>query len=455
MNSFSRFWSHCSLLLLPTLALAQVTVPLRKPFRLDRPAAGLDLKTVISASAGESLFSLPWVAAPSSTTARDGLGPLFNVASCRGCHFRGGRGNGPAESGPLPDSIVIRLGLKNQLNGGKSAPDERYGGQLQPRSVGFPTNQGLTFSGEGKPSVQYVTKTFVYPDGEHKELRLPKYSVARLRYGKLRALLSPRYAPSLVGVGLIEEIPEEQITALSDPDDTNGDGISGKPNYVLDVVERRVKLGRYGYKASQPTLLQQTADAFRNDIGITNSLFPKESCSENQSDCLSSKSGADAGEKYEIADDFLEKVALYVRYFGVPERRNAQNARGAELFKEVGCEACHQASFRTRKQARVSEFSDTLIKPYSDFLLHDMGSELGDGLVDHRAGPDEWKTTPLWGIGLTKRVNPKATYLHDGRARTLEEAILWHGGEAESSKEKFANKSKAERRLILRFLTSL
>ena len=432
----------------------EATVPLRKPLRLNRPAANIELHKLKTFHIGRSFFELPWVPAPASTSVRDGLGPLFNVNTCKGCHVKGGRGDAPQGPGPLVDSSVIKLAL------GKSG-DPIYGKQLQPRSIGLEqSGHGLSFVGEGKASVQYENRIVLLADGTKVELRRPKYYVTELRYGELdpKTATSSRVGPTLIGLGLVEEIAEDDIRSREDVDDSDGDGISGKANLVPDIAGGSSKLGRFGYKASQPSILQQSADAFRNDIGITSNIFPSETCTPKQLNCLETARRTSKPDNIEIDDQILNAVAYYVKLLGVPENRKMQPAealRGSQLFNTAGCSACHVPSFTTRSDATLVEFSSLKIFPYSDFLLHDMGEGLADGVTEHQAEGREWRSTPLWGIGLVERVNPRAAYLHDGRARSIEEAILWHDGEAKQAFKAYSNFSKKEREDLIKFIRSL
>ena len=279
---------------------------------------------------------------------------------------------------------------------------------------------------------------FVYEDGTKKELHIPLFSLSNLGYGALEegSVLSPRRALSLVGLGEIEKISEADIVANADENDSDEDGISGRPNYVYDIVHDKRVLGRFTWKASAPSVLQQSAAAFSNDMGISSSLFPDENSANRSKD------------KFDINHKRLEAVAFYLRSLKVPQQRDAQkHQQGAQLFGALGCVKCHVDHFQTSE--------GNSIHPFSDFLLHDMGADLDDGRAEFLASSSQWRTPPLWGIGLSKRVNPLVTYLHDGRARTIEEAILWHGGEARASRERFSALSQGERQKLLDFLESI
>ncbi|MDY7025534.1 MAG: di-heme oxidoredictase family protein [Pseudomonadota bacterium] len=420
---------------------------------------------------GNDFFEDPWVIAPSSTKIRDGLGPLFNVSSCQSCHVNDGRGHAPDDGGTNFASLLIRSSRSKlsdeqlaQMEAGLLAHvgDSKVGGQLQDRSIpGVPA--------EISTRVTYITKTITLSDNETVELRQPIWHLTN-HYGEFDedTILSVRVAPPMIGLGLLEQIDEADIFALADPDDQNQDGISGRANMVWDVEASQVRLGRFGLKAGQPTVRQQVAAAFNGDLGLTTSLFPKEGCEPNQIECLSMPTGKGPGEAYEIRDDVLDFVTFYSRNLAVPIRRNVDLPavlRGRAIFNDIGCASCHVAQFTTTHSDEHIEQSEQVIRPYTDLLLHDMGEELADvsvnneaqqfQLVEFKANAREWRTAPLWGIGLTHIVDDEASFLHDGRARTILEAVLWHGGEAEASKQQVVDMSAAEREDLLAFLYSL
>ncbi|CAN5475858.1 hypothetical protein BH23VER1_BH23VER1_21580 [soil metagenome] len=274
-------------------------------------------------------------------------------------------------------------------------------------------------------------------------------------------LFSPRVAQALAGIGLLEAVPDSAILALADPDDADGDGISGRPNWVWDLAAREVVLGRFGWKSGQPSIRQQTAAAFRGDMGITSNLCPDENTTPDQlaaMDALGIPAAALASEEPDLDDKILDRVTTYLQTLAPPARREHAGPtvlRGKALFAAARCTACHAPAFQTAPDAALPELANQTIRPYTDLLLHDMG----DGLADHRpefeADGREWRTAPLWGIGLVETVNGHTHFLHDGRARNLEEAILWHGGEAEASRETFKAMSAHDRGALLKFLESL
>jgi len=256
------------------------------------------------------------------------------------------------------------------------------------------------------------------------------------------------------GLGLLEAVEDTSITQYADPHDTDGNGVSGRAQRTIDAQGRPGALGRFGWKAGQPSLRMQAASAFAGDIGITSHLFPKDDRTPHQ--VAAGPQAYDAAPELRPAD--LQKLEFYLRALAVPARRDMDNPvviRGETLFHTIGCADCHRSTMQTRADAALPSLASQTIHPYTDLLLHDMGAELADGLPEHQASGREWRTPPLWGIGLTQVVNGHTRFLHDGRARNLEEAILWHGGEALSSKTRFMELPQADRTAVLQFLESL
>lgn len=398
---------------------------------------------------GNALFNRNWTTAPSSTVGSDGLGPTFNARSCSSCHFKDGRGRPPLSEDETMTSMLIRLSVPGADEHGGPKPEPTYGGQLNPLGI-----QGVP--GEGDPRVVTSLKYGKYDDGTKYELSVPSYELRDLAYGEMSpdVLTSPRTAPQMIGLGLLQAIDEADLLAHADADDADGDGISGRPNRVWDVAARDVVLGRFGWKANQPRLEQQNSGAFLGDIGITSPLFPSENCTDAQPACAAAVTGGTP----EIDGDHVGLVDYYSKYLAVPARRqvsDAQVIRGEELFQQVGCSGCHVTTFTTGSQDAFPELAHQVIHPYTDLLLHDMGDDLADGRPDYEADGNEWRTPPLWGVGLFKDVNDHTRYLHDGRARNLEEAVLWHGGEAEASAAAFKALSADGRDALVRFLGSL
>jgi CxxC motif-containing protein (DUF1111 family) len=419
------------------------------------PSANLAPTRRLDFSVGNSFFRNPWVIAPASTTARDGLGPLFNTNACQNCHIKDGRGHPPAPDAASAVSMLVRLSIPagpehaEVVRERGIAPEPSYGGQLQDMAI-----PGV--APEGKVRLRYSTERVRFADGTEVELRKPIIELSELGYGDMHpdTQMSLRIAPPMIGLGLLEAIPEEALLANADPDDRNGDGISGRPNRVFDQTTRQTVMGRFGWKAGQPGLNQQNADAFFNDMGLSSSLFSGSSCTERQTEC---RAMPDGGEP-EVSDNILAQVLFYTRNLGVPARRNVgdpQVLAGKTLFHRAGCQSCHVAQFTTAADAAEPELANQLIRPYSDLLLHDMGEGLADHRPEFEASGREWRTAPLWGIGLTQTVSGHSQFLHDGRARNLLEAILWHGGEAEKARQVVLGFNQEERNALLSFLESL
>ena len=400
---------------------------------------------------GRSFFVIPWVEAPSATTARDGLGPLFNANTCVSCHPANGRGtlfNENVES----RSLVVRLSIdspsliksdlhKSLLEKKGFIPEPVYGNQLAMNGI-----HGVDF--EGKVKIDFDEVLVDFPDGEKQILLKPKYSLENLNYGALHkdANISYRIAPTLNGIGLIESISKEDILANEDEFDKNNDGISGRANFVYSNITKKEELGKYTWKASVASLKEQVAGAASNDMGLTTTIFPNENCTQTQKACNEAHKAKDA---IDLPDDRLEAVTYYLKNIKTYEsKKSKEYIEGLALFEQISCAKCHISSFDTSKGFKIS--------PFSDFLLHDMGENLADGRVEFKANKNEWRTAPLWGLALHEKINKeKPRLLHDGRARTFQEAILWHGGEAQKSKENYMNLPKEQREKLIKFLEEL
>ncbi|WP_375452519.1 di-heme oxidoredictase family protein [uncultured Devosia sp.] len=413
---------------------------------------------------GNALFRKIWVSSPSSTQASDGLGPLFNARGCQSCHLKDGRGHPPTAGGDgvsmflrlsvPPGADDKRLAMDGVIAG--EVGDPTYGTQLQDFAV-----PGL--KAEGRMVIDYADAPVTLGDGSVVTLRAPHYSVADLAYGALAkdVMMSPRVASPMIGLGLVEQIAAEDILAHADPRDLDGDGISGKPNWTVDPASRSVMLGRFGWKAGMPTIRAQSAAAFAGDIGISTPLddLPHGDCTTLQPACLALPTGAQARlGASEAPDPVLDLVTFYAQTLGVPERRDVGDPavlRGKQAFYDSGCASCHVPKFVTSREAPEPIHQFQLIWPYSDFLLHDMGDGLADNRPEGQANGHEWRTPPLWGIGLTQTVSGHTQLLHDGRARNLTEAVLWHGGEAQGARDTFAALPQATRDDLIAFLESL
>ncbi|MCV2894244.1 di-heme oxidoredictase family protein [Lentibacter sp. XHP0401] len=429
----------------------------------SQPSANVGFDGELNFKVGNGLFRKVWVSSPSSTLASDGLGPLFNARSCQRCHIKDGRGHPPEG----PDDSAISMFLRVSIPGTPEDEIEAIEGYLATRAEPNYGKQLQDFAlpghaAEARIQIEYEEIEVPLSDGETAFLRMPTYTAADLGYGPLHpdAMLSPRIAPQMIGLGLLEAIPAADILAQADPDDANGDGISGRANVVWSVEYDQPMLGRFGLKAGSPTVKHQSASAFAGDIGISNPLFPtpQGECTDLQVACLDAPHGADDVRGDEIDAEGLDLVTFYSQNLAVPARRDVDDPevlRGKELFYNTGCTSCHTPSYVTHRLEEQPAQSFQLIWPYTDMLLHDMGEGLADNRPEARATGREWRTPPLWGIGLTERVSGHTYFLHDGRARSLLEAILWHGGEAESNKDAVVNMPKDDRAALIRFLESL
>ncbi|MBE7635977.1 thiol oxidoreductase [Sneathiella sp. P13V-1] len=414
---------------------------------------------------GNGLFRKLWVSSPSSTQASDGLGPLFNARSCQRCHLKDGRGHPPTSPEDTAISMFLRLSVpprnseeRQAIESGEKAliPEPTYGGQFQDFAI-----QGVP--AEGRMTISYEEQSVTLEGGEVVSLRKPTYGVADLGYGPMSkdVMFSPRVAPQMIGLGLLEAIHPADISHLADPDDKDKDGISGKISWVGAKSDPNRVIGRFGWKASTPTVRQQSAGAFAGDIGISSPDAPRHygDCTENQKACLEARTGVQKrlGDT-EAPDPVMDLVSFYSSNLAVPARRNVGDPevlKGKEIFHSIGCASCHTPKFVTRRDAAQKEHAFQLIWPYSDLLLHDMGPGLSDNRPVGEAAGSEWRTAPLWGIGLTETVSGHTFFLHDGRARNLKEAILWHGGEGKAAKEAFVALPKANREALISFLNSL
>jgi CxxC motif-containing protein (DUF1111 family) len=423
------------------------------------PSANLPPSRRVDFSVGNSFFRSPWVIAPSTTTARDGLGPLFNTNACQGCHIKDGRGHPPAPDAQNAVSMLVRLSIPDAPAYAKVieqlgvVPEPVYGGQLQDMSV-----PGVV--PEGKVRVDYTPVPIHFKDGTEVELRKPTLQITQLGYGPMHpdTRFSARVAPPMIGLGLLEAIPEAAILANADAQAKAKNGIAGRPNRVWDDAQQKAVLGRFGWKAGQPNLNQQNVHAFSGDMGLTTRLRPVDDCTDAQTACKQAPNGNGAEGEPEVSDNILRLVLFYSRNLAVPARRDVSAPEvltGKTLFFQAGCQSCHTPKYTTAANAAEPELANQVIRPYSDLLLHDMG----DGLADHRsefqASGRDWRTPPLWGIGLTQAVSGHTQFLHDGRARNLLEAVLWHGGEAAAAQQQVLSFNAEQRAALLAFLNSL
>ena len=391
---------------------------------------------------GDTQFEQAFVTAPA--TINNGLGSIFNNTSCISCHPKDGRASFPTNITNL-SGLLLRASIPGMDVHGGPNPVPGFGAQIQ--------NQAIfgTFP-EARYQVAFETKTEVLADGTTITLRKPIITLVDSYIPfPANGMLSSRVATPVFGLGLLEAIPEANLLAKQDINDSDGDGISGKANYDWDPTVSQLKIGRFGWKAGAPTVLVQCAGAYVDDMGVTNYVFPNEvgASQSNGQDGLA--------DDPEIADDILNQVVLYCKTLAVPAPRNVTNEtvrKGALIFEQIECAKCHTPKQQTGSNS-ISAIANQTIFPYTDLLLHDMGADLADNRPDFLATGTEWKTRPLWGIGLTQVVNGHTDFLHDGRARNITEAILWHGGEAQVSKEKFKQLSTQKRTELLAFLNSL
>lgn len=412
-------------------------------FAFSTPANNLTGSNMAQHLDGDAAFEQAFVTAPAEINA--GLGPVFNNNACISCHPKDGRAPHPTDLNSFTGFFLRASVPGTNANGGPN-PVPGFGGQIQQNSV-FGT------ASEGSFEVDYTQSIVTYDDGSSVTLRKPVYYLTN-PYIPLpgQVMLSPRVGPPVFGLGLLEAIPESEIIALSDVSDIDGDGISGKPNYVWNAQTEQLELGRFGWKGLNPTVLQQCAGAYNDDMGITSTYFPLESSfgQSNNTDSVANDP--------ELSQQDLEDVVFYCRTLGVPAPRNIDEEEvmeGEALFESLNCTGCHTPKLETGYFEGIPEISNQTIYPYTDGLLHDMGFGLADDRPSFDANGQEWKTRPLWGIGLTEVVGGHTHFLHDGRARNLTEAILWHGGEASKSVTDFKSLDATERSAVISFLESL
>jgi len=422
------------------------------------PAANLSFEERSQFAIGNAIFRRVWVSAPASTKSTDGLGPLFNARSCQRCHIKDGRGHPPEMN--FPEDNAVSLLLRLSVDSDQKERDTMkidslehpvLGGQLQDFST-----QGIP--SEGKIHMKRTYKNFVYPDGSKATLEIPTYSIHHTSLENDKILISPRVAQPMIGLGLLEAIPWKRLEKLADANDQNKDGISGRIPLVWVPSGTRVK-GRFGWKATQPDIRSQVRGAFLGDMGLSTGASRQHwgDCTVNQKACRNALHGADK-QAPEVDPKMEAMVVFYSKHLAVPARRNSGDSgviEGENLFKSIGCAKCHTPSHTTSADWPEKALRGQKIYPYSDLLVHDMGEALSDQRPVANLSGSEWRTPPLWGIGYTQQVNGHTRFLHDGRARNLEEAILWHGGEAAESQRNFARLSKVKRSQVLSFLESL
>ncbi len=418
----------------------------------SQPAPALNAVARQTFNLGSRIFNTNWVPKSATASAFAGLGPLYNRASCAACHMHDGRGQPPNvmanPAGQQPLSMLIRISMPGNTAHGGPKPVPGCGLQINDQAL-----PGL--QPEAHVEIIWQEIAGAYGDGEIFSLRTPSVALSDAAYGALPSdmLTSIRVAPAVYGLGLIEALSDASILALADPDDLNKDGISGRANRVYSKQLDRITLGRYGWKANIATLQDQTLDAALFDMGLTSEQDQQQNCEAEQIACAQAPSAVNP----ELSGVFAGKIIDYLRMLGVPKQRppTRESALGATLFRTFQCAACHVETLTTATHSSLSYLNSQTFHPYTDLLLHDMGAGLSDGRPDFAASGSEWRTAPLWGIGLIPKINGHSLYLNDGRARGIAEAILWHGGEAQAAKERFRNASSADRQALIAFVNRL
>lgn len=426
---------------------------------------GLDETQTLQFRAGEKIFNTPWLAIPNKImpnwdytlsapgNSEWGLGPTFLAQTCMQCHIQAGRGLAPdAGGGPLTQQL-LRLSIPGESAHGGPKPEPSYGLQLQAFDT-IPRTDKNARAGEGELHIDWVKENVTLADGSAVELRKPKIRIEHLNFGPLAegSMTSMRNAQAIFGLGYLEAVSEKDILALAAAQKSQG--LNGRPNYVRDDVNDRTVLGRFGWKANQPSVRQQIAAAFINDMGITSSVYDQQNCPAAQTECAKQNHTGIP----ELKPEMWDNITFWTMLLDAPAPRDQGQpavSRGKQLFTSTQCTSCHVPELKTGKLEGFPLLSNRKIQPYTDLLLHDMGPGLADGRPDFKAGGADWRTAPLWGIGRSKAVNGSTSFLHDGRARDLSEAILWHGGEAQASRDAFAKLSKQERDELIAFLNSL
>jgi CxxC motif-containing protein (DUF1111 family) len=442
---------------LPPEALSAGSFTIDRPL-YSEPAAVLDLKQRQLFMVGRNVFHRQW-ASIVSLNGDWGLGPTFIADRCSACHVGAGRGSPPGSPDEQLLSLLVRVSIPGATDHGGPLPHPNYGDQLQNRSLdgrSIDRQYGpASVPPEAELYLGWEEREVSFADGETIRLRKPRLRIENLNFGPLgpQTLLSLRIAQPIFGLGLLDAVPEAAILALAA--EQKALGLNGRPNYVWDAVNRRTALGRYGWKANQASLKEQVAAAAIGDMGLNSRLFPEQNCPPVQAVCARTL----PGNFPEIIDHEIDALELWLRGLAVPVRRNVDTppfARGQRLFAEAGCAVCHVPELRTAQEfPPLPQLANQVFRAYTDLLLHDMGEGLADGRPDYLAGPRDWRTQPLWGLGLSAAVSGSSALLHDGRARSVTEAILWHGGEAEASRERFRSMPKADREALVHFVESI
>ncbi len=411
----------------------------------SQPLPGLSDAQRQAFARGRALFRQSWVVAPARDDRVDGLGPLYNRLACVSCHAGNGRGRAPGGPDERLQAMLVRLSVVGRGLHGAPRPHPVYGDQLSEEGIpGVPA--------EGRTRVEWAHSETVLADGERVPMRRPRIEITELAYGPLGSVMtSARVGQPVYGLGLLDAVPIATLEAMAR--EPKADGVRGRLNTVWGEAGRRHMPGRFGWKASQPDLAQQSASAMIGDIGITSAMFPANNCTPTQRACRAAPNGGEP----ELSQEQLNDLVTYLALLAVPARRDRDETPvriGQVLFHSAGCAVCHRPQLKTGAH-RLAPVAHRTIAPYTDLLLHDMGPGLADGRPDFRAGGSEWRTPALWGIGLSDAVGEAPGYLHDGRARTLQEAVLWHDGEARVARQRYAGLPRADREALLAFLRSL
>lgn len=427
------------------LSAGIMTVEESTEIAFARPAPTLNTDELKRFAEGREMMHQRWSVFPSNLGIW-GRGPLSNGEVCTDCHHNNGRGAPPEDAEQPMRSMLVQLSLPGQSSTGGPLPHLIYGAQLQHQGI-----LGVVLP-EGDAHIEWRSRHVTLSDGDVVELREPRVQLRNLAYGPIdeAVLRSARIAPPMVGVGLLEAIPETRLRELADRAAATG----GRLNLVWSLESKQHTVGRFGWKANHPTLKQQIATAFQQDLGVTTGLLMDENCTPAQRKCLNQP----GVQRPEVSDRQFDALMFYVRALAVPARRDVERAEviaGQALFEQLNCGGCHAPEHRTGENTSVPVLAGQTIRPYTDILLHDMGDQLADGRPDFAAGPRDWRTAPLWGLGLNRMVNGNGQLLHDGRARTVEEAILWHGGEGKAARDAYTHLTRQQREALSAFVNSL
>ena len=470
MTFFARYWFTLTLAILSAVMIATVNNalsdsesdecfwnPVTKQCTPDdqifaQPVAGIGEADLARFEEGQRQFKAAWSIFP-LIDGEWGLGPTFHASACVGCHVNFGRGKTIDDASKPSFQQLLRLSLPGADPYGEPLPHPAYGSQLQVFSI-FGDSLANPVVGEADLRIDWETLRVTLADGTEVELRRPQHRVTKLAFGPLgdKTLTSLRNTPVVYGMGYLDAVPEADILAIASRQKSLG--LNGRPNYVKDDATGKVVLGRFGWKANQPTLRQQVAAAHIGDMGITSTLYQEQNCPTVQVQCQQAHQTG----KHELSDQAWEAVTFFLAGVDAPKRPKPDGDKmiqGEKLFNAAGCNGCHLPQMKTGRFPLLTAIENKTFHPYTDLLLHDMGDDLADHRPDFKASGRDWRTAPLWGLGLSRRVNGSMDLLHDGRARSVLEAILWHGGEAKKARDQFAGMKKEEREALVAFVNSL